>query len=70
MWWKTVSRWLEERRVKRIERHRALGTCPECRGSGFFPAAVPEIGLPVFQEGCFGCDGTGRFSDWEDRRAT
>lgn len=67
-WLQAVSRWMEDRKTRKIERHRALGTCPECHGSGFLPFAAGDLGLPVFQEGCYGCDGSGRFDDWEARQ--
>ncbi|MRG85673.1 methionine aminopeptidase [Salinibacillus xinjiangensis] len=58
------SDWRENRKEKKRADMEAKGFCPDCGGRGFNVVAHSEAYyIPPMD--CFGCDGSGLYSDWE-----
>lgn len=68
MWlFNAISKWSSANYEKRITKMRSRGTCPDCRGRGFNPLAINEF-LVTTDYYCYGCKGSGLFSDWAETR--
>lgn len=59
--------WKDENEHKRMQKMRERDTCPDCRGRGFNPIMLNEFTyIGAYDDyKCPGCDGSGRYSDWE-----
>lgn len=62
-----MAEWRLASHEKKVARNRERGTCPECRGLGFYPLTASEYMAFHATDGytCQQCNGSGMFTDWE-----
>lgn len=62
--WSFLSEWKNAQYEKRVSEMQALNKCPDCQGKGF-QAIMLQGFYYTGSFDCYGCDGSGLFSDWE-----
>ncbi|MBD7937861.1 methionine aminopeptidase [Cytobacillus sp. Sa5YUA1] len=62
---KSFNQWKNAREHKHLEKMKRSNRCPECYGQGFllYPSLMYSLHSDTLF--CPGCEGSGRFNDWE-----
>ncbi|MFZ4450344.1 hypothetical protein [Salibacterium aidingense] len=63
--WNMWTDWRESAKQKRIDAMEKEGKCPDCRGRGI--QLIPNEYYYTDPLYCPGCEGSGLFSDWQNR---
>ncbi|MFT9846242.1 methionine aminopeptidase [Aneurinibacillus sp. REN35] len=58
-----LTEWRATRYEKNMEKMKAQGKCPACRGNGLHPLPIHEFAYVSLYD-CPGCSGSGLYSDW------
>lgn len=61
-----ISEWNSIRQERKIEMMREQGLCPECKGRGVH-VPISDYQFSYMYYDCGGCEGSGKFTDWEKR---
>ncbi|MCP8615731.1 methionine aminopeptidase [Salirhabdus salicampi] len=65
----SLSAWNQERKEKRLSQYEEQGLCPDCRGKGFHMLVQTETFYsPPYD--CYGCNGSGSYTDWSANQLT
>ncbi|MBM7643838.1 DnaJ-class molecular chaperone [Scopulibacillus daqui] len=58
------SNWKTKRYEKHLTKMQSLGKCPDCNGRGYMTIFDYEYAAPY---NCYGCNGSGLYTDWEEK---
>lgn len=62
------NQWKNTRYENHLSVMKEQNKCPDCYGRGFYTFSANEFFYHAAPYDCPGCNGSGRYSDWEEYR--